>query len=125
MENRGINSVGFVSGPLESDLLLEVLTLRVLARPVNIVAANDDHWDSEAVFVRHDIHLSSSFACRVRIRGCQQRTILFGHGAVGLTVDLIGVNVNKALDVAIVLDRIQEHMGAHNVVLGKSEGVFE
>jgi len=41
-----------------------------------------------------------------------------------LAVDLIGTHVNEALD-AGDLGRLQQHVGAQNVVLGELEGVSE
>lgn len=47
------------------------LTLGILVRPVDIVTANDDHGELEALLIRVDQHFGCRLARRVRVGGRQ------------------------------------------------------
>ena len=99
--------------------------LRELVWPIDIVSTGDQAGELETTKVRLDQKFCSSFGCRVGVSRFQN--VLFGHG-IGLeilsfSVNLIGGNMDKALDGVTGFGRLQEHVSSINVRVGKGNGV--
>lgn len=95
------------------------LTLRVLVRPVDIVAADNDGGELEALLIRVHQHLGGGLAGGIGVgRGqdarLEQIVVIVTH----LAVDLIGRDVDEAADVYL-FGTLQQHVGAVDIGMGK------
>lgn len=89
-------------------------------RSVNVVTAHDDNGELEALLVGLDKHLGRSLGGSVRVRGCENAgleevVIVIVH----LAIDLIGGDVNEALDVD-ALGALKQNVGAVDVGVSES-----
>ena len=100
-------------------------TLGELVGAVDVVAADDDDGELEALLVRVDQHLGGGLGGGVGVgggedAGLEEVIILI----LNLTVDLIGGDVDEALD-ADLLGRLEQHVGAVDVGVGETVRVSE
>lgn len=91
------------------------LTLRILVRSVDVVAAHDDGGQPEALLVRVHQHLGGRLAGRVRVRGRQdaglEQVVVV---VLDLAVHLVGRDVHEAPH-AHLLGALQQHVRAVHV----------
>lgn len=101
------------------------LTLGELVGTVNVVAANNDDGELEALLVRVHQHLGGGLGGSVRVgggkdAGLEEVIILI----LNLTVNFIGGDVDEALD-ADLLGRLEQDVSAVDVGVGETVGVSE
>lgn len=100
-------------------------TLGELVGSVDVVAADDDDGELEALLVRVDQHLGGGLGGGVGVGGGEdaglEEVIIL---VLNLTVDLIGGDVDEALD-ADLLGRLEQHVGAVDVGVGETVRVSE
>lgn len=101
-----------------------LLTLGVLARSVDVVAADNDHGDAEGLGVSVDVHLGSGLGGRVGVGGQELRGLV-DEVVGGFTVDLICADMDEASDAAVLADAVQESLGADHVVDSEAGRVKE
>ncbi len=102
-----------------------VRTLWVLVWSVDVVGANNDDRHLERLLVRVNQHLSGGLGGSVRVgwgenRSLEEIIILI----LNLSVDLIGGDVDEALDVNL-LGRLEKDVSAVDVGVGEAVGVSE
>mmetsp|Transcript_38583 Transcript_38583/g.62246 ORF Transcript_38583/g.62246 Transcript_38583/m.62246 type:complete len:249 (+) Transcript_38583:1766-2512(+) len=103
--------------------------LRELPGPVHIVATSDDHWEAVGVGIGPDEHLSPGLGGCIGVRRIQHGhvfllQIVCAVVAGVLTVDLIGADVDEALDLLFVSSgNFQHHVCAEDVCLGEGDGI--
>lgn len=100
-------------------------TLRVLVRAIDIVAADNDGGELEALLVRVHQHLGGGLAGGVGVgRGqdarLEQVIVVVAH----LAVDFVGRDVDEAADVYL-FGTLQQNVGAVDVGMGKVVRVAE
>jgi hypothetical protein len=100
-------------------------TLWELVGSVDVVAADDDDGELEALLVRVHQHLGGGFGSGVRVgrgedAGLEEVVIL----VLNLTVDLVGGDVDEALD-ANLLGRLEQDVRAVDIGVGEAVGVAE
>jgi hypothetical protein len=95
-----------------------------LVGSIDVVRTSEDDGEAERLVVRENQMLGTGLGGGVRVGGLQdgllESSILVG----GLTVNLIGRNVQEALDTAC-LGALDENVGSENVVLRELNGVTE
>jgi len=96
--------------------------LRVLVGSVDVVAAGDDDGQVERLGVGVDQHLGGGLGSRIRVGGLEDG--LLEQVAVSLAVDLVGRNVNHAVD-TVQAGSLEQDVGADDIVLGELERVTE
>lgn len=101
------------------------LTLWELVRTVDVVAADDDDWELEALLVRVHQHLCGGLGGGVWVgwgeeAGLEEIIIVI----LNLSVDLIGGDVDEALDPDL-LGRLEKNVSAVDVSVGETVRVSE